>query len=100
MNRILAFSSVFIFVFALLPVQIYAVGAVYYITQNGNGERNGNSVGNALSASNFNVCMISFFISGHGFIITKYCPFEKITDLFKQNYIFFNTTLTQTKIRQ
>ena len=55
MNLLLTLTSFLIFLgFSLLPVQVHAAVNTYYVTQNGNGVRSGNSLGNAMSASDFN----------------------------------------------
>lgn len=54
MNLLLTLTSIIIFIFSLLPVQVFAAENIYYVTQNGSGTRNGRSLGNALSASDFN----------------------------------------------
>ena len=54
MKKIITLTSVFIFCFSLLPSLVHAAGNTYYVTQNGNGARNGQSLGNAWSVSDFN----------------------------------------------
>ncbi len=49
-----ALKTVLIVSFLLLPALTYATVHTYYITQNGNGSKDGKSLGNALSVSNFN----------------------------------------------
>ena len=54
MNINLTLTSILIFTFSLLPAQVHAAANTYYVTQNGNGARSGESLGNAWSVSNFN----------------------------------------------
>ena len=52
MKRMLNLTSIFCFL--LLSSLAYAGSNTYYVTQNGNGAKNGQSLGNAWSASDFN----------------------------------------------
>jgi hypothetical protein len=52
MNIVLPIISFLIIVF--LPLQLYAATNNYYVTQNGSGERNGATLSNAWSVSDFN----------------------------------------------
>ena len=54
MNIILTLTSILIFVFSLLPAQVHAASNTYYVTQNGNGAKDGKSLVNAWSVSDFN----------------------------------------------
>ena len=54
MKKIITLTSVFIFCFSLLPALVHAAGNTYYVTQNGNGAKNGQNLGNAWSVSDFN----------------------------------------------
>ena len=55
MNIILTLASCLIFFgFSLLPAQVHAAANTYYVTQNGNGAKDGKSLANAWSISDFN----------------------------------------------
>jgi len=54
MNIVLTLTSLLIFAFSLLPSQVHAAANTYYVTQNGNGARSGQSLGSAWSVSDFN----------------------------------------------
>ena len=55
MKQILTLTSILIFGFSLLPVQVHAAAKnAYYVTQNGNGDRSGENLDNAFSVSDFN----------------------------------------------
>jgi len=54
-------KSIFVVVFVVLPILAYAGADVYYVTQNGAGAKNGTSLANAWSVSQFNA------LSGTGY---------------------------------
>ena len=47
-------KSIYIFIFFLLPALTHAAANTYYVTQNGNGAKDGKSLASAWSASQFN----------------------------------------------
>ena len=55
MNKTLTIATIFIFGLSLITPQLYSSQRIfYYVTQNGNGARNGKSIPNAWSVSDFN----------------------------------------------
>lgn len=61
MNIVFTLTSILIFVFSFLPLQLYAAANTYYVTQNGKGARSGASIENAMAVSDFNA------LSGTGY---------------------------------
>ena len=53
-------KSAYIFVFLLLPALTFAAANTYYVTQNGDGARNGENLKNALTVSDFNALTGSY----------------------------------------